>query len=84
MQEDRTMATQDLAEPLKDGTFVRIRNSGFHRARIAECLGPLGPKGARVYRILVQRKPRRMYVEVLEEQLEVLDEASVSPHPKPE
>ncbi len=69
------MATQDLAEPLKAGTVVRIRNSGFHRARIAEYLGPLGPKGARVYRILVQRKPRRMYVEVLEEQLEVLEEA---------
>ena len=66
------MATQKLAEPLKDGTFVRIRYSGYHRARIAECLGPLGPKGARVYRVMVQRKPRRVYIEVLEEQLEVL------------
>ena len=69
------MATQNLTEPLKAGTVVRIRDSGYHRAKIAEFLGPLGPKGARVYRILVQRKPRRVYVEVLEDQLEVLDDA---------
>jgi hypothetical protein len=75
MKEEPTMATQDLTEPLKVGTVVRIRDSGYHRAKIAEFLGPLGPKGARVYRVLVQRKPRRMYIEVLEDQLEVLEDA---------
>ncbi len=69
------MATQDLAEPLKVGTVVRIRDSGYHRAQIAEYRGPLGPKGARVYRVLVQRRPRRVYIEVLEDQLEVLNDA---------
>ena len=69
------MATQDLIEPLKVGTFVRIRLSGYHRARIAEFLGPLGPKGARIYRVLVQNKPRRVYTEVREDQLEVLHDA---------
>lgn len=69
------MTAQYLTEPLKVGTVVKIRNSGYHRAKIAEFLGPLGPKGARVYRILVQRKPRRVYIEVLEDQLEVLDGA---------
>ena len=69
------MATQSLVEPLKDGTLVRILNSGYSRARIAEYRGPLGPKGARVYRVLVQKKPRRVYIEVLEDQLEVLDDA---------
>ena len=69
------MATPNLMEPLKAGTVVRIRNSGYHRAKIAEFRGPLGPKGARVYRVLVQRKPRRVYIEVLEDQLEVLDDA---------
>ncbi len=69
------MAIPDLSDPLKAGTVVKILNSGFHRAKIAEFLGPLGPKGARVYRVLVQRKPRRMYIEVLEDQIEVLDEA---------
>ena len=66
------MATQNPTEPLKAGTYVKILNSNFHRARIAEYLGPLGPKGARVYRVLVSKKPR-MHIEVLEEQLEVLD-----------
>ena len=69
------MTTQNLAEPLKAGTVVKILNSGYHRAKIAEYLGPLGPKGARVYRVLVQRKPRRDYIEVLEDQLEVLGDA---------
>lgn len=67
------MALQDQAVPLKAGTYVRIVNSGFAVARVAEDRGPLGPNGARVYRVLVQEKPRPMYIEVLESQLEVLD-----------
>jgi hypothetical protein len=69
------MTAQNLIEPLKVGTVVKIRNSGYHRAKIAEFLGPLGPKGARVYRVLVQKKPRRVYIEVREDQLEVLNDA---------
>ena len=67
------MITKDRVEPLKDGTYVKILHSGFHRARIAECRGPLGPQGARIYRVLVVKKPR-MYIEVREDQLEVLDD----------
>ena len=67
------MATENLSKPLKVGTLVKIRNSGYHRARIAEVRETLGPKGARVYRVLVQRKPRPVYIEVLEEQFEVLN-----------
>jgi hypothetical protein len=44
-------------------------------AEIAEVRGPLGPKGARIYRVLVQKKPRHVYIEVREDQLEVLQEA---------
>jgi hypothetical protein len=69
------MTTQNFVEPLKVGTLVKIRNSGYPRARIAEVLGPLGPKGARIYRVLVQKKPRRVHIEVREDQLEVLREA---------
>jgi hypothetical protein len=72
------MAAQNLIEPLKDGTVVKILNSGYDRAEVAEYRGPLGPKGARVYRVLVQKKPRRVYIEVREDQLEVLPEASSS------
>ena len=68
------MATENLMEPLKEGTVVKILNSGFHRAIVAEYRGPLGPKGARIYRVLVQKKPRRIYIEVREDQLEVLRE----------
>jgi hypothetical protein len=69
------MATQNLSEPLKAGTVVRIRNSGYHRAKIADFREPLGPKGARVHRVLVQSKPRHVSIEVLEDQLEVLNDA---------
>jgi hypothetical protein len=64
------MTAKNQAEPLKIGTIVRIRNSGYRRARIVEFRGPLGPKGARVYRLLVRKKPRPAYIEVLEDQVE--------------
>ena len=69
------MTTRNLMEPLEVGTIVKILKSGYSRARIAEYRGPLGPKGARVYRVLVQKKPRPVYIEVREDQLEVLDDA---------
>jgi hypothetical protein len=69
------MPAPNIVEPFKPGTVVKIMNSGFRRAKIAEYRGPLGPKGARVYRVLVQKKPRPMYVEVLEDQLELLQDA---------
>ena len=68
------MATQNETEPLKPGTAVRVRDSTYDRAWIVEYRGPLGPKGARVYGIVVQKKPR-IYIEVLEDQLEVLPDA---------
>jgi hypothetical protein len=67
------MTTPLSTEPLKEGTLVKILHSGFHRAKIAEYRGPFGPKGARIYRVLVSKKPR-MYIEVREDQLEVLQE----------
>src|SRR5262249_37554105 len=63
-----------LENELRPLFLPRIRDSGYHRAQIAEFRGPFGPKGARVYRVLVQRKPR-MSIEVLEDQLEVLNGA---------
>ena len=66
------MATKNVIEPLKVGTVVKILKSGYDRATIAEYRGPLGPKGARVYRVLVEKTPRRVYIEVREDQLEVI------------
>jgi hypothetical protein len=70
------MTTPNLSEPLKIGTVVKIRNSGYGRAQIVEFRGALGPNGARVYRVRVRKKPRPAYIEVLENQLE-----AVTPEP---
>jgi hypothetical protein len=72
--EDLPMATQNLTEPLKLGTIVKIRDSGYGPATIVEFRGPLGPKGARVYRVRVRKKPRPAYIEVLEDQLEAVSD----------
>ena len=69
-RENLTMATQNLTEPLKVGTLVKIRNSGYRQARIAEFRGHLGPNGARVYRVRVRKKPQPAYIEVCKDQLE--------------
>ena len=68
------MSIQNLIEPLKIGTAVRVRDSGYDRAWITEDRGLLGPKGARIYRVLVTKKPRPVYVEFREDQLEVLND----------
>ena len=39
------MTTPNALEPLKAGTVVRIKHSGYQRAQIAEYRGPLGPQG---------------------------------------
>lgn len=70
MWSDMVMTTQNLTEPLKVGTTVRILNSGYGLATIVEFRGPLGPNGARVYRLRVRKKPRPAYIEVVEAQLE--------------
>jgi hypothetical protein len=49
------MATYNPTEPLPIGTPVKIRDSGYGRAWIVEYRGPLGPNGARIYRVMVRR-----------------------------
>jgi|GEM_PF-2120764 len=59
---------------LPDGTWVRIERSGYRRSMISEYRGPLGPKGARIYRILVSLDPDPAYLHVREDQLEILED----------
>jgi hypothetical protein len=68
------LGANNTPEPLPVGTLVMIRNSGYGERRmpIVEYRGPLGPMGARVYRIMVRRKPSSTWIEVLEEHLEVV------------
>lgn len=57
---------------LKLGDLVRIRHSGWECGRIVELRGPLGPNGAQIYRVLVRRKPKPAYIEVREDQLDLI------------
>jgi hypothetical protein len=68
------MATKSVLVHFKVGDLVSILNSGYRRVRIAEDRGPLGPRGARVYRVQIQKKPRPAYMEVREDQLEKITE----------
>lgn len=49
------------------GDYVEILHFGF--GKIIELRGALGPKGAQVYRVVYQRKPRPAYIEVLANQM---------------
>ncbi len=70
------MATPNAAEHLPMGSLVKIRNSGLRRGRIVEFRGPLGPGGARIYRVRVRRKPTPAYAEFREDQLELISPGS--------
>jgi hypothetical protein len=69
------MAEREWENPVllfKLGDRVQIRHSRGLRGRIVEWRGPLGPNGEQVYRVRLRRKPRPSYIEVLEEQLELV------------
>ena len=67
------MTEQKYAEPqFKLGEYVKIRHSGIKRGRIVELRGPLAPGGVQVYGVLLRRKPRRVYTELREDQIEHL------------
>lgn len=57
---------------LKLGDRVRFRDRPDLKGRIIELRGGLGPGGKQVYRVQLRRKPNPSYIEVLEEQLEVV------------
>jgi hypothetical protein len=66
------------------GDRVRIKDLVGQVGRIEELRGPLGPGGATVYRVKVQKKLRPSSIEVLGNQLEFLpmtgEVAQVRPH----
>ena len=58
------------ASPLFNvGDMVSIRHSGFKRGKIVELWGPLAPGGMQAYRVLVRRKPKPVYIDLREDQL---------------
>lgn len=58
--------------PLNLGDHVRIKHYAGKLGKIVELRGALGPDGASVYRVLVNRKPTPSYIELLDNQLEAV------------
>src|SRR5262245_19957282 len=52
-------AAASARDLMKVGDCVRILNYGGQKGRIVEFRGPLGPAGARIYRIMVRGKSER-------------------------
>jgi hypothetical protein len=65
------MATAKF-DNLKRGDRVKITIGSGPIGRIVELRGPLGPNGMQVYRVLLRKKPKPTYVEVREDQLEII------------
>lgn len=68
-------------ELMKVGDRVRILNYDGQRGEIVEFRGPLGPNGALIYRVVVRSKPRRTFIELREDQLELIHESDPSEPP---
>ena len=66
------MDTKPEDGPLQVGTYVKILDSNYDRARIVEYRGPLGPGGMRIYRLRVRRDPKPFSIDVREDQIEVI------------
>ena len=62
-------AKKKVARTLKVGDIVRIRNYANNRGKIVELRGALAPGGKQVYRVMVRRKPKSVYIELREDQL---------------
>ena len=63
--------TNQQPATIKSGDRVKILNTNFV-GRVVELRGPLGPNGAQIYRVRTRGKPKPSYVEVREDQLEVI------------
>lgn len=69
---------QEKPPPLFNlGDRVKIRHSRGLRACIVELRGPIGPGSVQVYRVVVRRKvagtkPIRTYIDLMENQLELV------------
>jgi hypothetical protein len=65
------MAEKKAPPALKVGDMVKIHHFGIPRGRIVEVWGPL-MAGKQVYRVIVRRKPKPMYIDLTEDQIELI------------
>ena len=69
-------ASIGVGQLLQIGASVKIPDLGGQVGKIVEFRGGLGPKGAPIYRVLVRRKPKRDYIELRDDQLELVEAGS--------
>lgn len=67
------MPSKQSTGNLSVGSLVKIKNSGYRKpGKIVEFLGLLGPGGTPIYRVRVRPKPKPAYIDVREDQLELV------------
>lgn len=54
------------------GSRVRIRHTNGLKGKVVELRGPLGPGGSQIFRIQIRTTPEPGFIEVREDQLEIL------------
>lgn len=64
---------------IKVGDWVQFPLSSTLSGKVVTLCGPLGPKGAEIYGVLLRRKPRRAYIEVRGDQIRVAPVPAVVP-----
>ena len=67
----------------KVGDRVRLLMPNGHRGRIVELRGPLAPKGMQVYRIQYRGKPKPGFMEMCEDQIELIPPKGTPPRDFP-
>ncbi len=73
--EEGVKPAKKSAPPLKPGDLVKIPHSSFDRAEIVERHGPQAQDGVEIYRVRIGGKRKPLYIELREDQLELLPAA---------
>jgi hypothetical protein len=66
------MAAEKSVPAFQLGDIVRLHDVNKRRGKIVELRGPLAPGGMQLYRVLLRRKPRPAYIEVREDQIDLI------------
>ena len=65
------MSNKKSSAVLRVGDYVSIPRTTYPPGRIVESRGPLGPGGAQIYRVRIPERPKPIYIELREDQLEL-------------
>src|SRR5271163_4531492 len=65
------MSKQKATPILRVGDYVTIPKTTYPNGRIVEARGRLGPGGAQIFRVRIPDKPKPIYIELREDQMEL-------------